>query len=573
MTPLAQAISAALLQFVWQGVALAIVWQMAMFALRKHSPSLRYAVSCAAMAAMAVLPVMTGLSMYDPSGAHDSHSFGRAALTITIRALRSGRTAAPSAWVSTLQPWILRVWIAGVLFLSLRLAWLGGRISSLRRASRPADEAVRAVAARLAARMGVRRAVRVLISVLPEGPSVAGWIRPVILMPAAMLLQLDGQQLEAILAHEIAHLRRYDDVVNIVQSLIETVLFYHPCVWWVSNRIRRERELCCDDLAVAIAGDVVVYARALMTLDAMRVVPPDLMLGAAGDSLTYRIRRIAGERNREEAAPSVPGLVALAMAAICLAVYSSPAHGSFPTPRSQYPEAARAAGVQGTVPVEVKIDARGQVSEATALGGPRELRQTAAGLASTLRFAQVAITQRVDVAFQLAQGQANLVGWVVEDSSGAPIDSAELKVHKAGQRELVADLETDDSGRLPAVILPPGDYMADYPSQARFRGLSPAYSEHSSAGAAGALRRDRSGRCSIPVASPRLPASPNSSSFQADEAALRLTIGGYRDRLLARQPGSGDFRVLKTTQPDQSGNFRFENLAPGQYQVKLSYSA
>jgi beta-lactamase regulating signal transducer with metallopeptidase domain len=569
MTPLAQAISAALLQFVWQGVLVTIVWQIVLFALRKHSPNLRYAASCVALAAMVALPVITGFTMYEPSDEHDFYSFGKAAFTITIRALRSGPVSAPSSWVSALQPWMLRVWIAGVLFLSFRLAWLGGRISSLRRASRPADAAIRAVAARLAARIGVRRAVRILVSALPDGPSVAGWIRPVIMMPAAVLLRLDEQQVEAILAHEIAHLQRYDDVVNIAQSLIETVLFYHPCVWWVSNRIRRERELCCDDLAVAISGDAVVYARALMNVDAMRVTTAGLVLGAAGDSLTYRIRRIAGVANQENT--SLPGLVVLGIAVICCAVCSSPARGSFPAPRRQYPEVARVAGVQGTVPVEVKIDALGQVGNAKALGGPRELRQAAAGIASALQFAQVETTQRINVDFQLAQGQPNLAGRVVEDSSGAPLDSVELKVHKAGQRELVADLETDESGRFPAVVLPPGDYTADVSKPGFGPAAFPLHIPNTRLQVRLMRYAGIDGKVLNTSGRPTVASISKFFLFPGGRGGMGTDIGGTEIAILAKQPGSGGYRVLRSTQPDPDGNFRFENLPPGQYHVKLSY--
>ena len=104
------------------------------------------------------------------------------------------------------------------------------------------------------------------------GPSVIGWLKPVVLLPAATLLGLTPEQLEAVLAHELAHIRRYDYLVNIVQMLIETLFFYHPAVWWISGRIRQERELCCDDIAVRCCGDAVGYARALTALERMRVM-------------------------------------------------------------------------------------------------------------------------------------------------------------------------------------------------------------------------------------------------------------------------------------------------------------
>ena len=105
---------------------------------------------------------------------------------------------------------------------------------------------------RLCGQLRIRRPVRLLESALVDVPMVIGWLRPVILLPASALSGLTPQQLEAIIAHELAHIRRHDYLINLLQSLIETLLFYHPAVWWVSRQIRREREHCCDDLAVAV---------------------------------------------------------------------------------------------------------------------------------------------------------------------------------------------------------------------------------------------------------------------------------------------------------------------------------
>src|SRR5580692_6312419 len=127
--------------------------------------------------------------------------------------------------------------------------------------------------------MKAGRAIRVLISTVAESPSVIGWLRPVILLPAATLAGLEPEQLQAVLAHEIAHIRRHDYLVNLAQTVVETLLFYHPAVWWVSARIRHERELCCDDAAVAMCGDAVFYARALTSLERLRAATPRLAMG------------------------------------------------------------------------------------------------------------------------------------------------------------------------------------------------------------------------------------------------------------------------------------------------------
>jgi beta-lactamase regulating signal transducer with metallopeptidase domain len=133
-----------------------------------------------------------------------------------------------------------------------------------------------------------------LESSLVDAPTVIGFLKPVILLPTSALTGLSMQQLELLLAHELAHIRRHDYLVNILQSVIETLLFYHPAVWWVSHRIRVEREHCCDDVAVRVSGNAVVYAKALATLETLRH-EPQLALAANGGQLVKRIKRVLGK--------------------------------------------------------------------------------------------------------------------------------------------------------------------------------------------------------------------------------------------------------------------------------------
>src|SRR5438045_8014050 len=126
----------------------------------------------------------------------------------------------------------------------------------------------------LARRLRVSRPIRVLQSAAVQVPAVIGWLRPVILLPASALTGLTPLQLDALLAHELAHVRRYDYLVNLIQSVIETLLFYHPAVWWVSQQVREEREHCCDGLAVAVCGDPHFYASALLSMERLRVTTP-----------------------------------------------------------------------------------------------------------------------------------------------------------------------------------------------------------------------------------------------------------------------------------------------------------
>jgi beta-lactamase regulating signal transducer with metallopeptidase domain len=189
-------------------------------------------------------------------------------------------------------PAVVILWAAGVLFLSFR--FLSGllAIEMLARRTTELPAAVKASAARLAERLGIVVAVRFARSASIEVPTVIGWLRPVVLVPASAITGLTPAQLETLLAHELAHIRRYDYFVNLLQSVVETVLFYHPGVWWISKQIRAERENCCDDIVVDLYADPLLYARALADLEALRALPANLALGASGGSLRHRVLRL-----------------------------------------------------------------------------------------------------------------------------------------------------------------------------------------------------------------------------------------------------------------------------------------
>src|SRR5207244_746664 len=212
-------------------------------------------------------------------------------------------------------PWAVLVWFGGVVALSLRLAsgWLVTRqLGRVGTSSVP--DACREAVARLAARLRIRRPLRVLESAVVQVPAVIGWLRPVILLPASALTGLTPLQLDALLAHELAHVRRYDYLVNLLQSAVETLLFYHPAAWWVSRRVREEREHCCDDLAVAACGgDAHVYATALLGMEQLRLATPPLALAAGGGSLIGRVQRLMVPAQVETFPRWMAGLVVAAL--------------------------------------------------------------------------------------------------------------------------------------------------------------------------------------------------------------------------------------------------------------------
>ena len=268
-SPVAWATARALVAFVWQGAVIGAVTAIALVLLRRRTARLRYLIACTGLAALCAAPVATGFLLFDPDRAIVQRA-GPAAVRDHVGPVAptddagsidpSSQSSVPAIlasaaeWLNTRLPALLLVWAAGVSVLALRLArgWIN--VVQIRREARPLGEhPIAASAVRIARRLGVRRSVRLLSSARVLVPAVIGWIRPAILLPAAVVAGMPAAHLDAILAHELAHIRRSDFLVNVLQSAAEVLLFYHPAVWWVSRQIRVERELCADDLAVAVS--------------------------------------------------------------------------------------------------------------------------------------------------------------------------------------------------------------------------------------------------------------------------------------------------------------------------------
>ena len=282
-----------LLHFLWQGILVAAFYALARaLAGSRISARGRYAIACGALLAMTVAPAFTYWWLGNS---------GQAAARVGDLTDWGARQLAPGvAYSPVTDPWqqampgIVMAWFAGAAACSLRL--LMGFISAaaLRRSCHaPVLTEWQQTLDRLIERMHVSRSVRLLATDRVDSPSVIGWLRPVILAPVGVLCGLAPDQVEALLAHELAHVRRHDYLVNVLQGIAESLLFYHPAVWWISNQIRAEREHCCDDLAVAASGDVLVYARALAELESMRPAHFKAALSANDGSLLRRIQRLA----------------------------------------------------------------------------------------------------------------------------------------------------------------------------------------------------------------------------------------------------------------------------------------
>ena len=251
-----------------------------------------------------------------------------AAPFVTAAVLASRAVAAPIGVASVsperFLPLAVAAWLLGVVVSGTR--FLGGWLVLRRVIARAAAIGAGPLAERarrLAERMGVRRAVRLLTSRQVAAPFSSGWLRPVIVLPVSLLSGIDPIHLDAVLAHELAHVRRRDYLVGLVQALAVTLLFHHPVTWWLDRRLRAEREHCCDDVAAAVAGDRLIYARALAELESRRLGLSSLACAATDGSLSGRIQRLLGVSRTSSGWASVFGWLALLCAAC--AFHTSPA--------------------------------------------------------------------------------------------------------------------------------------------------------------------------------------------------------------------------------------------------------
>ncbi|HEX8175820.1 MAG TPA: M56 family metallopeptidase [Pyrinomonadaceae bacterium] len=321
LQPLVQAIGWALMHSLWQGALVAILLLFALQLMRGFSSQARYAAATIGLTLMLAAPAATLYSLYSSMPGAGSSAGQRAALSGSRQSIdargnlpkgspptqadSAGGADRPSDLASfqtltegrfaRLARWLVLFWLGGMVIFSARLfsGWMATerlKRRGLGRAGAACEESF----ARLARRIGISRPVRLYKSVLVEVPTVIGWLRPVVLVPVSAFTGLSQQQLDALLAHELAHVRRYDYLVNLLQSIAETLLFYHPAVWWVSKQIRIEREHACDDLAVEACGDTLLYARALAELETLRTGPESGLALAAngGGSLISRVRRL-----------------------------------------------------------------------------------------------------------------------------------------------------------------------------------------------------------------------------------------------------------------------------------------
>lgn len=293
-----QSLGWALLHFLWQGTALAALAAAAMAICRRAS--VRYLVGVGALVLMLMAPLAT---IFVYSQQHSDVTETSNPAPIVTAAWANAKASAPASHATyassnkpslDVLPWLVEVWLLGVAFFSLRSA--GGFLlieRERRRQSSVVGPRVLQICYTLQDQLGLSRAIDYCECKWLQAPAVIGWFRPVVFLPVTALTGLSEEQLQAVIAHELAHIQRFDPFVNVFQVCVETLLFYHPAVWWLNKRIRIEREHCCDEMAVAICGNAVEYARALTLMEEWRSAPVFAMAANRGP-LAERIVRVLG---------------------------------------------------------------------------------------------------------------------------------------------------------------------------------------------------------------------------------------------------------------------------------------
>jgi len=309
MSHLFQATAWTLIHFCWQAAAIAAVYRLLAAAMAHRPSHVRYLFALAALLAMLAAAgltfawqVLPGSQAKSMSTSEITGEFPRVAEPGMDHFSGAATTGQPIAErIPSFMLWIDSLWLVGVFGLSLRN--LGGWwvIQRLRVKAAKSDipEELRSRFTRIAAALGVHKPVLLRVSDAIAGPVTIGALRLVVLLPLSALTGLGPDELDVVLAHELAHVRRADFAWNLVQTVVETLFFFHPAVWWISARVRHERELCCDDLALQVCPNPVVYASALLHLEQQRSRQLHLAMALDGhqtrQNLLMRVARILGE--------------------------------------------------------------------------------------------------------------------------------------------------------------------------------------------------------------------------------------------------------------------------------------
>lgn len=302
-SPLIYSIALTLIHFLWQGVLVALVLKTALVFTPNQKSQLRYAFSSAAMILNLLFPLVTFFIIFKPDYLQLTQHLSQSPITgfeLTQMISQQGE------WYSNVVdylPYLTITWLSVISVLSLKLMFELYSVNQLpKQDTLTPDEDLFTRFQGLSHQIGIKNVPSLMLSLNTTVPMAIGWIKPIVLIPVTMLTGLTPTQLDMLMLHELAHIRRYDYVVNFIQSIVEIILFFHPCVLWVSNQMRNEREYCSDDIAVKHCGNPIAYAHTLADTASLcnkhrNHSIPNMAMAASGGDLTQRVLRLVNEHH------------------------------------------------------------------------------------------------------------------------------------------------------------------------------------------------------------------------------------------------------------------------------------
>ncbi|MBI3124235.1 MAG: M48 family metalloprotease [Ignavibacteriales bacterium] len=295
----------------WQGAVIAFALGLILFLSGKKSARSRYIISVAAIILFVTSCVVTFSIEYKTTATSIAATANQPTTVsaadkffvnpISYSASETTIWDSINTYFNQNLPLFVMFWLSGLFFFSLRFIGSVLLVQKMRtRGINELDVEWLYRSREIGKKLGIKKFVAVFESINVKVPLAIGYIKPIILLPLGMINGLPYTQVEALIAHEFAHIKRYDFVINLIQTLVETIFFYHPAVWWISNQIREERENCCDDITVNVCGDSFAYSKALYNLLQIQHNHPELALAASGkvNQLLRRIKRMNGEKSK-----------------------------------------------------------------------------------------------------------------------------------------------------------------------------------------------------------------------------------------------------------------------------------
>lgn len=292
-TEMISALAWTLIHSLWQFTLVALLLTVVLGAMRKAKSATRYLVSLSGLGVMMVMVLVTFVIYYYNKG--DETAVTIAPLALELHQLRME----PSSILTLMllaekyQQLIVNVWLVGTALLFLRFTGAYVYLRSVIKSATIEELQFSKRFKKLKKSFNIQREVLIKSSAKVMSPMVVGFVRPVILFPVGMINFLSTDEVAAILSHELAHIKRHDYLINIFQSLVEVIFYYHPGTWYIMKMINNERENCCDDLAIAHTSGALDYAKTLVKLQELNYATLSPAMGMAGQrGFSYRIKRI-----------------------------------------------------------------------------------------------------------------------------------------------------------------------------------------------------------------------------------------------------------------------------------------